>query len=324
VTASGGEWLTGTPVLLVAGTGGVGSTTVTAAIGFAAASRGADVLLVPMGDRPALPALLGVGEVDGRDRDVLRPPSGGRLRVRRVAPLDGVADVLALGGVRGVVRRAAMAGALPLISAAAPGLADLLTLAHVGDLAARRVAEVIVVAAPPAGQAEPLLEAVAEMPAVVRSADVRRRAEDVRELLSDRDRAGVVLVTTPSRDAVEGTCRLLDRVRSDLRAITGPVVVNRWRELVAERSAAEWSPREAARLDGVSLSPAAAAALDGAVLTVRRRTQGLEARLARVRDASGRAPVLLPELGRRPGSPSDLAPLAGALRGETDSTVGVG
>ncbi len=74
------DWLTSTRVAIVAGKGGVGSSTVAAAYALAAAREGADVLFVAVDGRPGMGPLLGGRELDSTDRILRRIKGAGQVR----------------------------------------------------------------------------------------------------------------------------------------------------------------------------------------------------------------------------------------------------
>ena len=81
------DWLTSTRVAVVAGKGGVGSSTVAAAYALAAAREGADVLFVAVDGRPGMGPLLGGRELDSSDRILRRIKGAGQVRGRTI-PAD--------------------------------------------------------------------------------------------------------------------------------------------------------------------------------------------------------------------------------------------
>ncbi len=314
MTAPGGEWLTDAPVVLVAGPGGVGSATVGAAMALAAAERGADVLLVPIGARPGVARASGVERVGDREQELRRTTTGGRLRARTIPAIEAFSDVLELGGVRGVLRRAATAPALPLITAGAPGLQDVLTLARIDEIAPRSGADVVIVAAPPAGGAATFLGAAGRLPDSLGSGAVAERAAAARAMLADVARSRIVLVATLCEPAVRGVCELSDRIRADLVRVVGPLVVNHDRPLpeLADQPVAEAAGRAA-----VTLSPAAVTALEGAATVARERRARERALLDRLVAAGLPPAARLPHLPGGVAAPADLDLLAEALLGPT-------
>src|SRR6186997_1279785 len=128
VSRMSGDWLTSTHVAVVAGKGGVGSSTVAAAYALAAARDGADVLFVAVDGRPGMGTLLGGRPLDDTDRILQRVAGAGQVRGRTIPVDQAFGDYLDLRGVGGLLRRAASAASLPMIAAATPGLQHLLVL----------------------------------------------------------------------------------------------------------------------------------------------------------------------------------------------------
>ena len=122
---TGAEWLHSTRVAVVAGKGGVGSSTVAAAFALAAARDGADVLFVAVDGRPGMGPLLGGRELDSSDRILRRIKGAGQVRGRTIPADQAFGDYLELRGVGGMLRRAA--------SAAFPVPRNISRVAHSSD-----------------------------------------------------------------------------------------------------------------------------------------------------------------------------------------------
>ncbi len=182
-------WLTSTHVAVVAGKGGVGSSTVAAAYALAAARQGADVLFVAVDGRPGMGTLLGGRPLDHSDRILQRVDGGGQVRGRTIPADQAFGDYLDLRGVGGLLRRAASAASLPMIAAATPGLQHLLVLGKIKELDRERAADLIVVDAPPAGHAAPFLRSATGLSDVVQSGPIREQAEEVND---DAHRSGAL------------------------------------------------------------------------------------------------------------------------------------
>ncbi|MFT6763266.1 MAG: arsenite-transporting ATPase, partial [Candidatus Aldehydirespiratoraceae bacterium] len=151
------SWLTSANVMVVAGKGGVGSSTVAAAVALAAARDGADVLFIAVDGRPGMGPLLGGREITAREQTFQRLSSGGKIRGRSIPADQAFGDYLEMKGVGGLLRKAASSASLPMIAAATPGLEHLLVLGKIKELEKERNADLIVVDAPPAGHAAPFL-----------------------------------------------------------------------------------------------------------------------------------------------------------------------
>jgi anion-transporting ArsA/GET3 family ATPase len=91
-TPSAPDWLGSSRVLVVAGKGGVGSSTVAAAVAIVAARTGRDVLLVSVDGKPGLGPLLGGAPLTAAEQTLRRDASGGRVRGRTIPPQQAFRD----------------------------------------------------------------------------------------------------------------------------------------------------------------------------------------------------------------------------------------
>jgi anion-transporting ArsA/GET3 family ATPase len=221
------EFLRASRVVIVAGKGGVGKTTVTAALARRAGMEGLTTLLVELEGRSGLPELFGQPAL-GYEPSVLVPGGGGTGDVlgRTLTPDDALLEYLEDHGLRRVSKRLVSTGAMDVIATAAPGIRDILVLGKVKQLERADVADVLLIDAPAAGHAITFLLSARGLLDAVRAGPVRTQAADVLELLTDPARCSVVLVTlpeeTPVNELVETAFALEDRVGVSL----GPVVVN--------------------------------------------------------------------------------------------------
>ena len=245
-------------VVIVAGKGGVGKTTVTAALATAAARTGMSVLIVEVEGKSGLAACFGEAPLTYEEAE-LRP----RVRARTLTPDDALLEYLDAHGMRRISKRLSRSGALDVVATAVPVMRDILVLGKVKALERAEAADLIVIDAPAAGQAVQFLLSPRGLLDAVRMGPVRAQAEDVIALLSDPARCRVLLVTvpeeTPVNELVDTAYALEDRVGVKL----GPVVVN------AVPGALEVDGRAAstdATTLGVPLSTAEATALDSAAL----------------------------------------------------------
>jgi anion-transporting ArsA/GET3 family ATPase len=200
--------LTAARVVVVAGKGGVGKTTVTAVIARAAADAGRRVLAIELDGKPALAALL-------PDVEVLA-----------ISAPDALDEYLRDHGFGRIAKRLNRTGVIDVVGTAAPGIDDIVVLGKIKQLERSGDYDVIVVDGPAAGHAITFLTSAAGLADAVSSGPVRQQADDVLELLHDPERCQVVLVTlpetTPVNEVVETAFALEDEVGVQL----GPVVVN--------------------------------------------------------------------------------------------------
>ena len=200
--------LTAARVVVVAGKGGVGKTTVTAVIARAASDAGQRVLVVELDGKPALAELL---------------PD---LEVLAISAPDALDEYLRDHGFARIAKRLNRTGVIDVVGTAAPGIDDIVVLGKIKQLERSGEYDLIVVDGPAAGHAITFLTSAAGLADAVASGPVRAQADDVLELLHDPDRCQVVLValpeTTPVNEVVETAFALEDDVGVQL----GPVVVN--------------------------------------------------------------------------------------------------
>ena len=208
-------------VVIVAGKGGVGKTTTTAALALAAARIGMSVLILEVEGKSGLPAVFGRPQLT-YDEAELAP----RIRARTLTPDQALLDYLHGNGLRRISKRLVNSGALDVVATAVPGMKDILVLGKVKQLDLQRAADLILLDAPAAGHAVSFLLSPRGLLDAVRVGPIRKQAADVIELLSDPARCQVLLVTipeeTPVNELVDTAFAIEDRVGVSL----GPVVVN--------------------------------------------------------------------------------------------------
>jgi anion-transporting ArsA/GET3 family ATPase len=208
-------------LVIVAGKGGVGKTTVSAALAVMAAKAGLDTLIIEVEGKSGLGAAFGRGELSYDEVQLAE-----RVRARTITPDQALLEYLDEHGMRRLSKRLTNTGVLDLVATAAPGIKDILVLGKVKQLERAGDADLIVLDAPAAGHAVTFLTSARGLLDAVRVGPVRTQAEDVQELLTDAARTQVLLVTlpeeTPVNEAAETAARLRERVGVHL----GPIVVN--------------------------------------------------------------------------------------------------
>ncbi|MDQ3575481.1 MAG: P-loop NTPase [Actinomycetota bacterium] len=242
-------------LLIVAGKGGVGKTTVSAALARMAAEAGLSVLLVDVEGKSGLPAAFGHDDLLSYEEMVMAPERShaAEIRARTLTPDDALLEYLEDRGMRRISRRLLSSGAVDVVSTAVPGIKDILVLGKAKQLERASAADLILVDAPAAGHAVTFLTSASGLLDSVRVGPIRSQAQDVVELLSDPLRCQVLLVTlpeeTPVNEVVETAYKLEDRVGVSLAG----VVVN---GLYPPRPGLEADPGAEARIAGVRLGAA--------------------------------------------------------------------
>jgi hypothetical protein len=216
-------------LVIVAGKGGVGKTTVTAAMAIAAARLGRRVLAVEMEGASGLGPLLGSERALGPE-DVLlrpaRPDQPGEVLGRVVSPGEALTDYLNDHGLRRMSGRLAKAGVIDVVATAAPGLDDILVLGKIKQLERGGEYDLILLDAPAAGHAVTFLRSAKGLADAVTVGPISTQAHDVLELLNDASRCQVVLVTLPEETPVNETIDTAFTLEDEVGLQLGPVVVN--------------------------------------------------------------------------------------------------
>ncbi|MDP9452892.1 MAG: ATPase [Actinomycetota bacterium] len=312
------QFLRASRVVIVAGKGGVGKTTVAAALARMAARQGLSTLVVQVERASGLARLFGRPPLTYVE-STLAPAAGtiAEVRGRTITPDDALLEYLEDHGLRRISRRLVSTGAMDVVSTAAPGIKDILILGKVKALERSEAADLIVVDAPAAGHAITFLLSVRGLLDAVRVGPINAQARDVLELLSDPARCSVVLVTlpeeTPVNEAVETAFTLEDRVGVSL----GPVVVNGLYPLLP---GLDIDPVEAAEAAGTSLRPGEAEALAEAAAFRRDRQALQQAQLERLDERLPIPRLGLPFVFSAELGPSHVDLLAAAL---LDGVVGL-
>ena len=214
-------------LLVVAGKGGVGKTTVTAALARLAADAGLDVLIVGLDDAGALPVLFGRETAFGYDEvSLYESASGGRVRGRVLTPDDALLDYLVEHGLRRVAKRLVSTGVLDVVATAIPGIREILVLGKVKQLERAGAADLLVLDAPATGHAVRFLTSANGLLDAARGGPLRAQAADVVDMLHDPERCQVLLVTIPEETPVNELIETAYRFEDEVGVTLGPVVVN--------------------------------------------------------------------------------------------------
>ena len=218
------QFCSATRLLIVAGKGGVGKTTVTAALARMAATAGRPTTIVEVEGKSGIGNVFGHGDL--LTYDEVEPRRQCREGARTLTPDDALLEYLRDHGMKRISKRLTASGALDVVSTAVPGHQGH-PRARQGQAARTRGAnDLLVLDAPAAGHAVTFLTSAAGLLDAARVGPIRAQAQDVVDLLSDPARCQVILVTlpeeTPVNEVVETAYKLEDRVGIKL----GPIVVN--------------------------------------------------------------------------------------------------
>ena len=297
-------------VVIVAGKGGVGKTTVTATLAVAAARAGRNVLIVEVEGKSGLATAFNRPALGYEEQD-LAPG----IRGRTLTPDAALRDWLEGNGLKRVSKRLVQTGALDVIATAVPGMKDILVLGKIKGLEQSKDADLIIVDAPAAGHALTFLTSAQGLLDAVAVGPVRKQAADVVEMLSDPARCQVVLVTlpeeTPVNEAVDTAFAIEDKVGVRL----GPIVVNGCYPELALTAAS--ATAAAAQADGelidVFVSNQEASDLAAAAACRAERTEIQLAQADRLAEALPLPQIRLPFLFTSEIGPAQIEQLADAF-----------
>lgn len=205
-------------LLIVSGKGGVGKSAVTAALARLAALDGKSVLAAALTDSTGLAAHFGL---EGLGHDPVRAGGLEVMAVDRVRALDEYIRMqLHLPAAAPVSQVTRLFGVLV---DTVPGVREIISMGKpVQDVWAESH-DLVVVDAPPLGQLFSYLSAPETISRLVPSGNVREQATRMRETLADRDRTGLVLVTTleelPAAETAEASARAASTGIIDVAAV---------------------------------------------------------------------------------------------------------
>jgi anion-transporting ArsA/GET3 family ATPase len=215
------RFCTASNVVIVAGKGGVGKTTVTAALAVTAARAGLRVLVVEVEGKSGLPSMFGAPPLVYEE-----VPLADGIQARFLTPDAALVDYLVSHGMKRISKRLVASGALEVVATAVPGMKDILVLGKVKSVEEARSADIVIVDAPAAGHAVTFLLSARGLLDAVRVGPIRKQAADVVDLLEDPARCQVLLVTTPEETPVTESIETAFAIEDRAGVALGPIVVN--------------------------------------------------------------------------------------------------
>ena len=200
-------------LLYVTGKGGVGKTTVSAALGLAAAAQGRRTIVCEVAEQDRVSRAF-AREGVRREQEVELAEN---LWAISIDPTAALQEWLRrqLGGP--ALRLITGSSAFQHFVAAAPGAKELITIAKVWELAQlerwdahNRTYDLVIVDAPASGHGLAMLTAPSTFGEIARVGPIRRQAFKVRDMLADPRRTGYVAVALPEEMPVNETLELGD------------------------------------------------------------------------------------------------------------------
>jgi len=210
-------------LLFVTGKGGVGKTTVACALALFAAEHGKKTLLCEIDAKGDVAAYLETGETSFAQREVLP-----QLFVMSMDTEASLREYLKLNlRIPVVCRIGPLARAFDFVATAAPGVREILTVGKLAYEVRERHYDVVVADAPATGHIVGQLAAPQAINELVKVGLIRSQTDWMLEILSDPQRTGLVIVTTPEEMPVNETIELAGRVEKETTVDLASVIVNR-------------------------------------------------------------------------------------------------
>jgi anion-transporting ArsA/GET3 family ATPase len=304
-------------LIFVTGKGGVGKTTVAAALGLLAAERGKRALVCEMEPRGDLSSAFECGPTNYTPRAV--SPGLSAMSMDTEAALREYLRINVHLPVFG--RLTSIAQAFDFVASAAPGVREILTVGKLCYEVRERHYDLVVADATPSGTILGQLSAPLGINELVRRGAIDEQTRWMLEILEDPERTGVVVVATPEEMPVTEGLELIDSLAAT-RVQLATVIANRVLPELFGRS--EEATFASLADDALALATAlrepeevVAGLLDAARLAVRLRRIGAE-HLDRLRQGLPAAmPLLLvPFLFGRSHGPRAIHQVAEALAEE--------
>src|ERR687893_1078245 len=281
-------------LLYVTGKGGVGKTTVAAALGLAAAAAGRRTIVCEVAEQDRVSrAFRREGVVAETEVEL-----ADNLWAITIDPQRALEEWLArqIGGAG--LRVLARSSAFQYFVAAAPGAKELITIAKVWELAqptrwtrTGRTYDLVVVDAPASGHGLAMLTTPRTFGEIARVGPIRRQAGKIQDLLSDSERTAYVAVALPEEMPVVETLELGRKLPEAVGLGLEAIVVNGvWPERFTDEEA---EALRAATSDG---HDAEAVAALRAALSEHERAQAQRLHLDRLQHESGTRVLTLPYL----------------------------
>jgi anion-transporting ArsA/GET3 family ATPase len=226
-------------LLVVTGKGGVGKTTIAAALGLLAAREGRRAIVVEVGEESRLPRLFGIPDSQPGVETVLQE----RLSSISIDPDRALLEWLQVLGGRVSGRLLASSGTFQYFAAAAPGAKELVTMVKIWQLTRSRGRgargqgyDLVVLDAPATGHALGMLGSPRTFGAIARVGPIAGQTRQLQELLESPSRSAYLAVALATEMAVTESLELQDGLSKRLGRGLEAVVVN---QLLPRRFSAE-------------------------------------------------------------------------------------
>jgi anion-transporting ArsA/GET3 family ATPase len=210
-------------LLFVTGKGGVGKTTVAAALGLLAAREGKRTLVCEVDAKGNLADFYEIARPGFAPREV--QPG---LHVMAMDTEESLKEYLSLQLKLPLVARIGpLARTFDFLANAAPGVKEILTVGKLGWEVREKHYDLVVVDAPATGHIVGQLRAPQAINELVKVGLVRDQTGWLMDILGDPDQTGVVITASPEEMPVVESLELIDRLRAETNVDVAAIVVNR-------------------------------------------------------------------------------------------------
>jgi len=210
-------------LLFVTGKGGVGKTTISAALAWLAAERGKKTLVCEVDAKGDLADFYETAPTRFEEREVAP-----RLWAMSMDTEASLKQYLSLQlKIPLVARIGPLAQMFNFVASAAPGVREIVTIGKLCWEVRERHYDLVVVDASAAGHIVGQLAAPQAINQLVQVGLVRQQTGWMLDILGDAATTGLVIVATPAEMPVNETLELIDRVRDETNVVLAGVVVNR-------------------------------------------------------------------------------------------------
>ncbi len=206
-------------LLILTGKGGVGKTTLCAALGIIASRMGKRTLLVEVNAREDIPALFGEKKHGYTERELIP-----NLFSLSIDPFKAMEEYLYLRlKFRALVERITESALYKYLAKATPGLKELATIGKVWYICERAGLkdkshryDLVILDAPSTGHGIPVLKLPETAIEAIKVGPVVSEARKVQTLLSDRKKCSLNLVTIPEEMPVSETIEFYHKAQKEL------------------------------------------------------------------------------------------------------------
>jgi anion-transporting ArsA/GET3 family ATPase len=210
-------------LLFVTGKGGVGKSTVAAALALLAAERGKKTLVCEFDAKGNLADFFESGPTRFQPREVAP-----RLFAMSMDPEESLKEYLTLQlRLPLMARIGPLARIFEFVATAAPGVREILTVGKVVWEVRESHWDLVVVDASATGHIVGQLTAPQAINELVQVGAIRQQTDWLVEILSDATRTGLVIVATPEEMPVNETIELAERLERETVVDLAAVIVNR-------------------------------------------------------------------------------------------------